>query len=240
MAHPASPTHRLDLVAPSGSQVTVVLPAERSAPSVAAAVRFAGGSYGTGFQIGPRGYHDFACSQVAPATTRERFLVHGREVVVAEADDGESSVATLIGAYHELMTVYAGPAPRRDRVFSLFDSLRIEDRVEGMVVTPRAATLLDTMSEHVVVAVRDLGTVSVPGPAQARNHVPTHAGARTRHGEVWKVALPGPALAGVSGHAFVLGCAAGVAEVHFADTPARTDQERLDWLDGIDVAWRPR
>ncbi|MGH8880198.1 MAG: hypothetical protein ACRD0P_23075, partial [Stackebrandtia sp.] len=98
----------------------VALPADKPVSSVAAGVRFAGGSYGTGFQIGPRGYHEFACTKVAPATTRDRFLVHGREVVLAEANDWQSSVATLIGTYHELMTVYAGPAPRRDRVSALF------------------------------------------------------------------------------------------------------------------------
>ncbi|MFT7839706.1 hypothetical protein Q5530_26480 [Saccharothrix sp. BKS2] len=208
--------------------------------SVATAVRFAGGSYGTGFQIGPRGYHDFARAHVAPATTTDRFLVHGREVVVAEAHDGESSWATLVGTYHELMTVYAGPAPRRDRVFALFNSLRVDDRVGGMVVRPRSATLLESMSEHVVVVVRDFGSVSVPGPRQARDHVPAHAGAPTRHGEVWKVALPGArGSTALSDHTFVVGCAAGVAEVHLSGTPHRTDRERLDWLAGIGVAWEP-
>ncbi|QFZ21259.1 hypothetical protein [Saccharothrix syringae] len=227
---------RLDLVAPSGDRVTLTLPGTAPVSSVAAAVRFAGGSHGTGFQIGPRGYHDFASTHVAPAVTTDRFLVHGREVVVAEARDGESSFATLIGAYHELMTVYAGPAPRRDRVFSLFNSLRVDDRVAGMVVAPRSATLLDAMSEHVVVVVRDFGTVSVPGPRQAHDHVPAHAGAPTRHGEVWKVALPGASRAPAD-HTFVLGCAAGVAEVRLSSSPHRTDRERLDWLDGIGVAW---
>ncbi|MBY8849841.1 hypothetical protein [Saccharothrix longispora] len=229
---------RLALVAPGGDQVTVTLPDTAPVSSVAAAVRFAGGSYGTGFQIGPRGYHDFACTHVAPATTTDRFLVHGREVVVAEARDGESSVATLMGSYHELMTVYAGPAPRRERVFALFDSLRVDDRVPGMVVAPRAETLLGTMSEHVVVVVRDFGTVSIPGPRQARDHVPAHAGAPTRHGEVWKAALPGAeGSTRPVDHAYVLGCARGVAEVQLADSPHRTDRERLDWLDGIAVAW---
>ncbi|MEU5696213.1 hypothetical protein [Actinosynnema sp. NPDC020468] len=229
---------RLDLVAPSGDRVAIALPGDRPVSSVAAAVRFAGGSYGTGFQIGPRGYHDFACAHVAPARTTDRILVHGREVVVAEARDGESSLATLVGVHHELMTVYAGPAPRRDRVFALFDSLRVEDRVEGMVVRPRTATLLDTMSENVVVVVKDFGSVSVPGPTQARQLVPAHAGAKTRHGEVWKTPLPGVAASTrLADHVFVVGFARGAAEVHFSDSAARTDRERLDWLDGLEVVW---
>jgi hypothetical protein len=217
----------LELVAPSGGLLRVSLPPDQPVASVAAGVRFAGGSYGTGFQIGPRGYHDFACTHVAPASSSDRFLVHGREVVVAEADNRESSVATLIGTYHELMTVYAGPAPRRDRVAALFGSLEIDDRVGGMTVRPRPATLLDTMTEQVTVAVRGVGSLSVPGPRQAVAMVPKHAGARTRYGEVWKVPYPTGKVS------FLLGCPAGLAEVHLADTGAAG----MDWLAGINVAW---
>ena len=216
---------RLDLVAPGGGRLRVDLPDDAPVSHVVAGVRFAGGSYGTGFHVGPRGYHDFACEFVAPATPRHRFLVHGREVVVAEANDGHSSVATLLGQYHELMTVYAGPAPRPERVSALFGSLRITDHPGGMVVLPGKDTLLDTMSEQVVVVVRDRGSVAVPGPRQARAMLPRHAGARTRHGEVWKTVYPD------GKHSFVLGCAAGLAEVRL------TGGHRLDWLDQIDVAW---
>jgi hypothetical protein len=220
-------SQRLELVAPSGGRLSVTLPADKPVSSVAAGVRFVGGSFGTGFQIGPRGYHDFACTYVAPAASRDRFVVHGREVVVAEAHDRQSSVATLIGAYHELMTVYAGPAPRRDRVSALFGSLEITDHVGGMVVRPRSATLLDTMTEQVAVVVKGRGSVSVPGPRQALAMVPKHAGARTAYGEVWKAADPG----GTGRYSFILGCPAGLAEVHLAA------DDGLDWLAGIDVAW---
>jgi len=218
---------RLELVAPSGGRVSVALPSDKPVSSVAAGVRFAGGSYGTGFQIGPRGYHNFACTYVAPASTRDRLLVHGREVVLAEAHDRQSSVATLMGIHHELMTVYAGPAPSRDRVAALFGSLEITDHAEGMAVRPRAATLLDTMTEQLAVVVRDRGSLSIPGPRQALAMVPKHAGAPTRYGEVWKVAYP----AG-DRHSFLLGCPAGLAEVHL------TDEANLDWLSEIDIAWQ--
>jgi hypothetical protein len=230
---------RLNLVAPSGATVDVDLPDGSPVSSVAAGVRFAGGSFGTGFQIGPRGYHDFAATVVAPATQRDRLVVHGREVVVAEADDGESSWATLLGTYHELMTVYAGPAPRRDRVLALFSSLRIADRVGGMVVRPRSATLLDTMSEQVMVVVKDRGSLCIPGPRQARALTPRHAGARTLHGEVWKAPYPGAeGSSRASAHMFILGCAGGVAEVHLPPTPAVAESDQLAWLDGINVGWR--
>lgn len=229
---------QLELVAPSGGHLTVVLPAEPPVSSVAAGVRFAGGSFGTGFQIGPRGYHDFACTYVAPATQQQRLVVHGREVVVAEADNHESSVATLLGSYHELMTVYAGPAPRRDRIFALFNSLHIEDQAGGMVVRPRSATLLDVMTEHLVVAVKNRGSLSIPGPRQALTLVPKHAGARTNYGEVWKVPYPGAeGSTKASAHSFILGCAAGMAEVHLTDTAEATESQRLSWLNEINVVW---
>jgi hypothetical protein len=229
---------QLRLVAPSGGQVTIELPADKPVASVAAGVRFAGGSFGTGFQIGPRGYHDFACTYVAPAARRERFLVYGREVIVAEANNQESSVATLMGTYHELMTVYAGPAPTRDRVFALFSSLHIEDRFGGMVIKPRSATLLDTMSEHLVVVIKDRGSLSIPGPRQALALAPRHAGARTRFGEVWKAPYPGAeGSTKAAEHSFILGCARGMAEIHLASTTATTESQLLDWLNEINVAW---
>jgi hypothetical protein len=214
------------LRAPSGARVRVRLPDRAPVASVAAGVRFAGGSYGTGFQIGPRGYHGFAGRFVAPAAARYRLVVHGREVAVAEAVDGESSWATLIGDRHELMTVFAGPAPRPERVTALFGSLQVADHADGMVVRPRRATLLDALSEQVIVVVAGRGSLSIPGPRLAAT--PRHAGARTRFGEVWRTAYP------AGGHAFLLGCPAGAAEVHF---PAAAAQSDLDWLDGIDVAW---
>jgi len=229
-------TQQLHLVAPAGRRLTVNLPSDPLVSNVVAGVRFAGGSFGTGFQVSPRGHHDFACTHVAPATQVDRLLVHGREVIVAEARDGRSSVATLVGDYHELTTVYAGPAPRRDRVQALFSSLQVVDQVAGMVVQPVAATLLDTMTEHVVVVVRGRGSVSIPGPRQAMALLPRHAGVATRHGEVWRTPYPGAeGSTRVTDYSYVLACAAGMAEVHLAgDVP---DSSLLDWLDEIDVAW---
>jgi hypothetical protein len=232
-------TQRLNLVAPSGNRLEVDLPAQRPVSSIATMVRFVGGSYGTGFQIGPRGYHDFACTYVAPASQRERILVHGREVIISEAHNKESSVATLIGVYHELMTVYAGPAPRSDQVFALFSSLHIEDRVEGMVIKPVSASLLDAAVETVVVVVRDWGTLSIPGPRQALSLLPKHAGARTKHGEVWRATQTESGSAETNPtQGFLLGCPSGLAEVHLAGNGVTPQGELLGWLNEINVAWR--
>jgi hypothetical protein len=45
---------------------------------------------------------------------------------------------------------------------------------------------------------------------------------------VWKAASPGAA----GRYSFILGCPAGLAEVHLTDSGA------LDWLAEIDIAWR--
>jgi hypothetical protein len=235
-------TQRLKLVAPSGNRVDVDLPASPGVSSIAAMVRFVGGSYGTGFQIGPRGYHDFACTYVAPASQRERILVHGREVIIAEANDKQSSVATLIGTYHELMTVFAGPAPKRDRVAALFGALKIQDNVDGMVVLPQSATLLDAAVENIVVVVKERGTLSIPGPRQAVALAPKHAGAPIAHGEVWKTNLS-EAEHSISSamQGYLLGFPAGMAELHLAndaDSGAAPEAEMLGWLNEINVTWR--
>ena len=231
---------QLRLVSPSGSTVTVELPAEQRVTSVAAGVRFAGGSFGRGFQIGPRGHHDFACTHLTLASTVDRFVVHGREVVVAETADKTTAIATLMGEYHELMTVFGGPSPERANLVQLFSMLEIDDRVGGMVVKARSATLLGTLNEHLTVVVNRFGSLSIPGAGQAHNLLPKHQGASTAKGEAWRSALPGVAAPKrVRDYSYVLGFKAGLAEVHFDDDDTVSDADQLAWLDQIHVAWQP-
>jgi hypothetical protein len=229
----------LRLVAPSGGHVRVDLSADAPVSNVVASVRFAGGSYGTGFQIGTRGQHDFAATYAIAASPHERFMVHGREVMVAEADDRQSSFASLVGPYHELMTVYSGPAPRRERIFALFHSLNIQDAPAGMTVRTHSATLLDAFSETLVIVVKDRGSLTIPSPRQALTLAPRHAGARTRNGEVWRAPFPGarPA-AGPADYSYLVAFPAGLAEVHLRENAAATEAEQLAWLDDLNVAWR--
>jgi hypothetical protein len=124
-------------------------------------------------------------------------------------------------------------------VFALFNSLQVVDHVEGMVVRPHSATLLDTMTEHMVIVVTARGSMSIPGPRQALGLVPRHAGAPTRHGEVWKAPYPGAEGSTRAGeHSFILGCAAGMAEIHLASSGAAPESQLLGWLNEINVAWR--
>jgi len=228
----------LHLTAPSGSRVRIDLSADARVSAVAATVRIAGGSFGTGLQIGPRGQHEFTARHVLPGRQRERMLVHGREVVIAEADDQQASFASFIGPYHELLTVYAGPAPKRARVFALFSSLEIRDTAGGMVVRPRPATLLGILSEFLVIMVEARGTLTVPGPKQVSALVPKHAGARVKNGEVWRSTYPGvTAATKASDYTYVLACAAGMAEVNLADTVGAVESQQLTWLNDINVAW---
>ena len=233
------PVQHLELVAPSAAVVNVELAESPRVTSVAAHVRFAGGAYGRGFQIGPRGYHDFACTYLVAANPVDRLVVHGREVVVSESLDKHTSVATLIGDYHELMTVFGGPAPRREKLVELFSTLEIADQVRGMVLRPKRETLLGTMSEHIALFAEGLGSLSIPGPAHAFGHQPRHQGARTRFGEVWRSPLPDVATAArLTDYTYTLGFPSAIAEVVFADADDNvTDAEKLDWLEQINVSW---
>jgi hypothetical protein len=232
------PVQQFELVAPSAAVVNIELADIPRVTSVAAQVRFAGGSYGRGFQIGPRGYHDFACTYLVAANPVDRFLVHGRELVVAESLDKGTSVATLLGDYHELMTVFGGPAPRREKLVELFSTLEITDQVRGMVLRPKRETLLGVMSEHISLFAEGLGAVSIPGPGDAFRQQPRHQGARTRFGEVWRAPLPGVATpAALTDYTFTLGFPSAVAEVVFVDDPEATDAERLAWLEQVNISW---
>ncbi|MEU6024988.1 hypothetical protein [Micromonospora sp. NPDC047134] len=169
----------------------------------------------------------------------DRLVVHGREVVVSESLDKHTSVATLIGDYHELMTVFGGPAPRREKLVELFSSLEIADQVRGMALRPRRETLLGTMSEHIAIFAEGLGSLSIPGPGHAAGHQPRHQGARTKFGEVWRSPLPGVASATqLTDYTYTLGFPSAMAEVVFADGDDKaTDADKLSWLEQINISW---
>jgi hypothetical protein len=236
---------QVEVIAPSGARVEITMPEGRRIGTTATGVKFAGGSFGRGFNVGDRGYHQFAVTYVVPSTTVDRFPVNGREVVVAESDDGLTSTATLIGEYHELMTVFAGPRPDRSRLTALFGSLQVTDEVAGMTVHPLDATLLDVMSEEVMVVVDQIATVVMPGVQQLSSLIPGHGGTPTRYGQVWRFRSEGDergtarSADGVRDFQFLFAGPAGAAQVDWQPETGVTDDELLGWLDGLNVAWRP-
>lgn len=229
------------VISPSGGRVELAWSDEAPLTSLAMGIRFAGSTYGRGFQIGPRGHHDFAARYLLPATLRERLVVRNREVLVSEADDGSATIATLLGEHHELMTVFGGPGPGRTALSDLFGTLDIHDEPEGMRVAPRSASLLTVLSEQIVAVTETRGSINVPSPPQAKTLVPTWRGAKTTHGEVWRSLLPDASRRSEAprarDYAYVIGCAKGAAEVHLEPEGAISDDELLQWVDSIRVTW---
>jgi hypothetical protein len=229
--------HTIHLVSPGGAELAVSLPAAPVLTGVVARVRFAGGSFGRDFAIGPPGYHAGALRDLMPgAVNTQRFLAHGREVVLAEAPAG-GAIATLLGDYHELMTVFGGPPPGPDRLVDLFESLELDDRPEGMVVRASRPTLLGATNEMVFVVVRGRGQVAVPGLDTAASLRPGHRGLPTRHGELWRWLPQDAAGTGVAAYQYVYGGPRGMAEVSLDADGTASDAELLAWLDELDVAW---
>lgn len=232
------PSSTMQLMAPSGDRLTLRLTDDSPVRAVTTNVRFVGGAYSRAFQIGPRGYHDFVRKHMIEAAPTDRFVVKGRETVVAAGADGNMTIVTLKERYHELMTFFTGPPPSRKTLIGLFGTLEIQDHPRGLRVRPERFTQGDTATEQVAVMVADRGTVVVPGQRQARNLVPKHRGKSTRHGEMWRVPLPGRA-GSTSEHdyLYVVAGAKGAAEVRIAQGGGLGTAALMDWVDGIDAAW---
>ncbi|MDI6103394.1 hypothetical protein QLQ12_32775 [Actinoplanes sp. NEAU-A12] len=235
-------TTTVDTRAPSGAWVRVQWNDGSSLADRVAGVRFVGGNYGRGFQIGTRGNHDFATTYFVAASVKKRLVVGNREVIVSEANDGSSTIVSLLGKHHELMTVFSGPAPTDVNLTGLFSVLDIDDQPEGMRVVPKKSTLLSVASEHVLATVENRGSVNVPSPDRGRDLLPKARGAKTASGEVWRSRLPGVAAnaTGVENFAFTMGFSKAVAEVHLDALEEVPDAELLGWLDGINVEWSGR
>lgn len=232
------PGPTLKLMAPSGDRLALRLADDAPVRAVATNVRFVGGAYSRAFQIGSRGYHEFVRNHVIKASPTDRFVVRGRETVVAATADGNTTLVTLKERYHELMTVFTGPPPSRTTLIGLFGTLEIQDHPRGLRVRPERFTQGDTALEQVAVTVADRGTIVVPGPRQARQIVPMHRGKSTRHGELWRVQLPGRAdSASEHDYMYVVAGAKGAATVRIDPESRLGTAALLDWMDGIDAAW---
>lgn len=226
---------------PSGDVVAVSWDGAKLISEVAG-VRFAGGSYGRGFQIHPAGAHAFACENVVDGGAQlvSRVMVGRREVQIAASADKHTTIATLIGPHHELMTIFQGPAPAAATIGELFGALDVDDATEGMRCVAKDATLLSVMNEHMVLVNEDSTSLDIPSPALASQIVPGHRGGRTRHGEVWRTLLPGRKGKRAHDFTYVVGTPMGAADVVAASTDALTDQGLLDMVDSVNVQWSSR
>ncbi|MGO4957797.1 hypothetical protein ACTQ49_11125 [Luteococcus sp. Sow4_B9] len=225
--------------APSGHVLTVEWDQKKLSSEVAG-VRFAGSKYGRAFQIGTRGFHDDACRHILKSTTAKALKVGRHEVRLATSAEGDASIATLIGDYHELMTVFSGPAPSENTIAGLFSVLEIADMTEGLVVRPSNATLLTQMNENVMLVNDTLDSVDCVGPAHAKANKPKGRGAKKgRGGEVWRRPLPGRGKGRPRDFAYTIGFRSALGEV--MPGPVQEDQKDADlapWLDSIELAWQ--
>ena len=188
--------------------------------------------------MGTLGFQEIANEAVMPATVVDRFVVAGREVRLAVGNDGYNATAALIDEWHEAMLVYAGPPPGRSQVIQALQQFSFEDHPEGMVVRALPGTGLQLLHETVKVVVEDRGSITVPGPGTGPGMVPRHSGARTAHGEVWRLGrLPDRFGDGANAYIYLVGTETAVAEVVLDFEPTVDDETLLAWLETINLAW---
>ena len=121
------------------------------------------------------------------------------------------------------------PERRSAELVEIFDSLEFRDEDRGLVIdSPIVARL---RPPEVVNDVPGLGIVSVrPAIATELEGVPRESGARTRHGEVFRVRAESRAL-------LFLGRG---SIVRIEPGPDVDDERVADTVDGLDVDWQPR
>lgn len=202
-------------------------------------VRYAGGSVGRGFQVHPRGAHDAAMKMVEGPVIHERVLVGRNEVKVSTATDVGATTATLLGRHHDLMTVFTGPAPARERIADIFGVLDIDDHPLGMRVTPTGASMLSLVSEHIVFIAEDFTSMDAPGAPSAQRLVPRGQGRGrpTEKGEVWKSKVPGRSGNRAHDFAYIVGTPRGAVELIAEDPEAIAETALLDMVNSMDVTW---
>jgi hypothetical protein len=115
-----------------------------------------------------------------------------------------------------------------------------------MVITPRTGTGLSMVSEGISVFVDGRGSLSLPGVARARDLIPTHAGTRTRFGELWRNGPLDDRLdQGARSWVYILGTSTAAAEIVFTDRseyhgiehPMVDDATLMAWLNELNPQW---
>ncbi|TMR95453.1 hypothetical protein [Nonomuraea basaltis] len=226
--------------APSGRIVDITAGTEEKILGVNTSCMLTTGKTSRVFMIGARGYHDIACEAVVKASLAWRGYVAGRELVASMSDDGAVLVTTLLGPFHELMTVWADGVPNQKRIEDVFASLVIEDTAEGMVVKPNSDSFASHAWEDVGVIVEGRGSLHVPDATGAGGMTPSWRGAKTQKGELWKRPLPDreTSAASVRDYFYILGCPRGSAEIKLSSDAPASDSDLLNWLDVLEIAWR--
>lgn len=231
----------LQLSAPSGARLRLDLPDEPAVSAVGAYVRFAGSNFGQAFQTGVRGYHAEVCRDLVPATVQDRFVLQGREVAVAVSADKHATVAGWLGPHHEAVLFLTGSTGGRASLLRVFEQFVFDDAPDGLRITPANLSGIDVEIESICVLVAKGRRIVVPAANRARGMAPRHAGARTRHGEVWRVSKQPEEAVRDSERArdylYLLGTSRGLAEISFDDGVKESDSTLLTWIDNVDLRW---
>jgi hypothetical protein len=220
--------------APNGEEYLVDI-ASLEDPKTIKKQLISGGRMARWFTIAEKGYHEFTRKHlVASAKDGGKVTVYGRDCLILTGSDG--SVATFIGQYHDLQTAFGGPTPTTATVSQIFNGLTINDTPSRMTIGPKTATLLNNTTFAMLVRVPNRGHIHLLSPEQARSIVPVHAGVRTSSGELWRQPLDTENRpAGVRGHSYVVGSKTGAGYVFINPFTTATDDELLEWLDGIKI-----
>ncbi len=234
----------LDLRSPSAAMLRLEMDTDVRVSTTATDVRFAGQIPGSRLpgsftlQFGTLGFQEVANEAIMPATMTDRFVVDGHEVRLAVGVEGVNATAAVIGEWHEAMFVYGGLPPRREEVIETVTLFAFEDSPNGMSVRPRSSGL-QQLSETVKIVVDDRGSISVFGPGNSPGAVPTHAGAPTKYGEVWRVQgqLPDREGQKANTYLYLIGTTTAFAEVVLDYEPVVDDETLLRWIDTINLAW---
>lgn len=168
---------------------------------------------------------------------RERSY-RGRPLLTAHNPEQRASIAVWQGPWHELHTWTPGPEPKVEQIARDLDSFELRDTPDGMLVRPRAGTQIEIQGPIVYRHIPGAGLLSIED-ARTAAPLPTWAGSRTPHGEVWRRRL-GQEVGGAAGgsEALVLLTLSAVAQVvRYEHVPDMTPVTRL--LETLNVRWTP-
>ena len=187
------------------------------------------------FEVHPRGAGMALLGHRGVMRVADRWKGSAGEFSIVSEDGTESSLGLWSGSHHDLLTWFNGPVPTQAQVRRRFARLRWTDGAKGLAVAPASAVSGARIEQQeYLISLETSAMVVVRDPRSFGDMAPKTAGAKTKHGEVWKRTAT---HADGSTSAFYAVATPTALSVYYAADAGVAKAADLHAIDNLNVHW---
>jgi hypothetical protein len=222
-------------IAPDGSRVTFACRAERIQAGWHWHMRLTSNTLAISAAVAVPDYFDHAVS-TGRYSPGEEISYAGRPLVLGVNNADNAWLAAWKGTHHCLVFGGLAPAPSLTSLVGVLTQLSIVDRPDGMTVRPLPGSGIITWGLSGI-RFADAGMVTIFRRSEASQLLPSEAGLRVEHGQVWSKKLETESGARDRKFLHAGDTAVCTIEDDLGRDPAVTKAGQEELLSSLDVRW---